>query len=181
MMRALLVVGLLLVQTGAGVAEPVLLLNEPHDIFMAEHFCSWAEGELRDHDYLVKHFTCSKRESCKRALDINAVCEASGPEADVRQFHSRLLTQFASNPQCQVSIVHLTGLPEGKDVEAMRAATWELNLDFTPGAAKQSWALWPHRSGEIVAEAPMEGEGDARQIAIDVCNDVAGKSTKIGN
>jgi hypothetical protein len=78
-MRALLVVGLLLVQTGAGVAEPVLLLNEPHDIFMAEHFCSWAEGELRDHDYLVKHFTCSKRESCKRALDINAVCEASGP------------------------------------------------------------------------------------------------------
>jgi hypothetical protein len=78
MMRVLLVVGLLLMQTGAGVAEPVLLLNEPHDIFMAEHFCDWAEGELRDHDYLVKHFTCSKRELCKRALEVNPFARLVG-------------------------------------------------------------------------------------------------------
>ena len=157
-------------------------LNEPHDIFMAQHSCNWAEGELRDHEDLVKDVTCSKHESCKQALDINAVCKASGPEANVRQFHSRLLAQFASNPQCQISIARLTDNPEGKAVEAMHAATWELNLDFTPGAAKQSWALSPYRTGAPIAEEDlMEGEGDARQIAIDVCNDVAGKSAKTGN
>jgi hypothetical protein len=107
-----------------------------------------------------------------------------GDRLDTRQFHSRLLAQFTSNVQCQIAIVRLT---EGKsdsdsrkNLEIFKQTTWELNLNFTPGAAKQGWALWPYQSGSIVGSA-LEGEGDPRQIATDVCTIVAGRGAKIRN
>jgi len=160
------------------------MLDEPRDISVAIESCRWAERKLKQDDYLVKANMCGQSKFCRRALDINAVCKTSGPEADTRQFHSRLLAQFASNVQCQIAIVRLTERKSDSDsrknLEIFKQATWDLNLNFTPGAAKQGWALWPYQSGSIVGSA-LEGEGDPRQIATDVCTIVAGRGAKIRN
>jgi hypothetical protein len=97
----------------------------------------------------------------------------SGPAMAVRAFHSKLLAQFASNPQCSISIRRLNDYNDkssaaaANDLETYKQANWELNLNFTPGTAKQSWTLWPHQNGNVVPR-PLEGEGDAGQIARDV-------------
>jgi hypothetical protein len=165
-------------------AEPVLMLNEPRDIQIAKYACEWAEGEIKADHYLIKAFKCGESELCQRALDINAACKVGGPVREVRGFHSKLLAQFASNPQCSITIMPLTDDKSEKaidnNLEANRRAEWELNLGFTPGATKQEWALWRYRSGNIVGPA-LEGEGDPAQLAKDVCTIVTRSGAKIVN
>src|SRR5947207_12041611 len=84
-------------------AEPVLMLNEPRDISTAEYSCGWAENEIKSDQYLIKAFRCGEYELCQRALDINAACKVHGPIVEVRDFHSKLLAQFATNPQCAIA------------------------------------------------------------------------------
>jgi hypothetical protein len=67
------------------------------------------------------------------------------------------------------------------NLEAFKRANWELNLGFRPGAAKQEWALWPMKSGELDPTGLLEGEGDPAQIARDVCTIMTGKGAKILN
>src|SRR2546430_7956250 len=93
--------------TGAW-AQPVLMLNEPRDIGAAEYSCDWAEGEIKSSQYLIKAFKCGESELCQRAIDINAACKVGGPIREVRAFHSKLLAQFASNPQCAITIMRLS-------------------------------------------------------------------------
>jgi hypothetical protein len=166
-------------------AEPVLMLNEPRDLTSAKYSCDWAANEIKQDQYLMKEFRCSEVELCQRALDINATCKVRGAAADVREFHSKLLTQFAITPQCQISITRLTDGKSGaevtNDLEAFKRADWELNLAFTPGAAKQEWALWPMKSGNIQPGGPLQGEGDVRQIARDVCTILTRSGAKILN
>jgi hypothetical protein len=88
----------------AGWAEPVLMLNEPRDISSAEYSCGWAENEIKSDQYLIKTFRCGEYELCQRAIDINAACKVHGATAEVRDFHSKLLTQLAANPQCAIAI-----------------------------------------------------------------------------
>jgi hypothetical protein len=90
-------------------AEPVLMLNEPRDVAMAEWSCRWADDEIKADEHLIKSFTCSKSELCQRALDISVACKVAGPVREVRAFHTKLLTQFASNPQCAITIMRLSG------------------------------------------------------------------------
>jgi hypothetical protein len=171
--------------TTVAMSEPVLMLNEPRDIFVAQHACTWAEGEIKQDQYLIKSFTCAESDLCQRAIDIKAVCKVTGADADVRGFHRKLLAQFASNSQCAISIVRLT---DGKtpaevqsDAEAFKKASWELNLGFRPGASKQQWALWPHQSGNINPAGLLEGEGDPAQIARDVCTIMTRSGAKVLN
>jgi hypothetical protein len=102
----------------------------------------------------------------------------------VQAFHSKVLAQFASNPQCAITIMRLSDDKSdaaiNNNLEAHKRANWELNLSFTPGATKQAWALWPYRSGSI-SGAVLEGEGDAGQIARDVCTIVTRSGAKILN
>ncbi len=164
----------------AGWAEPVLLFDETYDIIAAEYSCRWAEGEIKSDQYLIKALKCGESELCQRAIEIEAACKVSGAAAEVRAFHSKLLAQFASNAQCTIAIMRL---PDGisdkalKDrLEALRRANWELHLDFIPGTAKQSWQLLPFQSGPV-----LEGEGDAAQIARDVCTIITRSGAKILN
>jgi hypothetical protein len=183
-MKYIIAVAIACFAVDAAWAEPVLMLNEPRDVETANYSCNWAEGELKSSQYLIKAFKCGESELCQRAMDINAACKVGGPVNEVRAFHSKLLAQFASNPQCQITIMRVT---DGKsetaiknDLEARKRADWELNLGFTPGAAKQQWALWPYSSGSIVGSV-LEGEGDAAQIAKDVCTIVTRGGAKILN
>jgi hypothetical protein len=166
-------------------AEPVLMLNEPRDVGTAEYSCGWAEGEIKQDQYLIKAFMCSESELCDRAININAACKVTGAVADVRAFHTKLLSQFASNPKCAISIMRLTdGKSDAaveKDLEAYKRANWELNLAFTPGAPVQEWSLWPHESGNTVASGVLEGKGNPAQIARDVCTVMMRAGAKILN
>jgi hypothetical protein len=165
-------------------ADPVLMLNEPRDIVAAQYSCDWAAGEIKSYDYLIKAFQCSQVEQCQRAMDINATCKVSGPAMAVRAFHSKLLAQFASNPQCSISIRRLgddkSNAADTNNLEAYKQANWELNLNFAAGAAKQSWTLWPWQNGQIVTR-PLDGEGDPGQIARDVCTIMTHGGAKILN
>jgi hypothetical protein len=173
-----------IVGSAAALSEPVLMLNEPRDVEMAKYSCRWAEEEIKSSDYLIKAFKCSESELCQRAIDINAACKVTGPVNEVRGFHSKLLAQFASNPQCAITIMRLSDDKSDKainnNLEAYKRANWELNLSFTPGATKQGWALWSWQSGHIVGDA-LEGEGDLGQIARDVCTIVTRSGAKIIN
>lgn len=166
--------------SGAGRAEPVLMLNEPRDVSSAEYLCRWAEDEIKADQYLIKAFKCGESELCERAININAACKVSGPAAEVRAFHSKLLAQFATNHQCAITIMRLSDDKSDtavkNDLEAFKRANWELNLAFTPGATKQEWAMWPLQSG-----SPLQGEGDFRQIARDVCAIMTRSGAKILN
>src|SRR5262249_4507670 len=119
----------------------------------------------------------------QRALDINATCKVTGPINEVRGFHSKLLAQFASNPQCAITIMRLSDDKSPKaidnNLEAHKRANWELNLGFSPGATKQSWALWPLK--DVPDAGALEGEGDPAQIARDVCTIVTRSGAKIVN
>ena len=63
----------------------------------------------------------------------------SGPIAEVRAFHTKLLAQFASNAQCNMAIKRLSE----NAGEVYKPPDWEPNLGFTPGSTMQAWALWP--------------------------------------
>jgi hypothetical protein len=160
-------------------AEPVLMLNEPRDVTMAEYSCRGAADEIKGYS----SFKC-ETELCQRAIEINAECKVTGAVNAVRAFHSKLLAQFASNAQCAISIMRLMDDKSEKafknDEEAYKRADWELNLGFTPGATKQEWALWPRQSGHIIGPA-LEGEGDPGQIARDVCTIMTRSGAKILN
>jgi hypothetical protein len=167
-------------------AEPVLMLNEPRDVAMAEYSCRWADDEIKADEYLIKSFKCSESELCQRALEINAACKVGGSVREVRAFHTKLLTQFASNPQCAITIMRLSDEKSqtaiNNDLEAHKRANWQLNLDFIPGATKQAWTLWPYEPGKgISAARELEGEGDPGQIARDVCTIMTRSGAKILN
>ena len=168
------------IASAGALAEPVLMLNEPRDVTMAKYRCDWAANEIKSY----KGLKCAEVEDCQRASEINGVCKVRGPANDVRAFHSKLLAQFASNPQCAITIMRLTDDKSNKaienELEARKRANWELNLGLTPGAAKQEWALWPWQSGHIVGAA-LEGEGDPAQIAREVCTIVTRSGAKIIN
>jgi hypothetical protein len=135
------VIAFSMVGSTAALAEPVLMLNEPRDVEMAKYSCDWAAEEIKSSQYLIKAFKCGESELCQRAIDINAACKAIGPVREVRGFHSQLLAQFASNPQCAITIMRLSDEKSDKainnNLEAYKRANWELNLGFTPGATKQ--------------------------------------------
>jgi hypothetical protein len=160
------------------------MLNEPRDVGSAGYSCHWAENQIQTDQYLIKANRCAESELCQRAIEISAACKVRGPVNDVRAFHSKLLAQFASNPQCAITIMRLSDDKSDKainnNLEAYRRADWELNLGFSPGATKQDWALWPYQSGDIVGGA-LEGEGDPAQIARDVCTIVTRSGAKIVN
>ena len=157
-------------------AQPILMLTEPRDVDMAKYSCGWAEAEIKSSQYLIKAFKCGESELCQRAMDIDAACKVGGPIREVRGFHSKLLAQFASNAQCAITIMRLS------DDKSEYRANWELNLGFTPGAMKQTWALWPWEPGKGISPAPvLEVEGDPAQIAKDVCTIVTRGGAKILN
>jgi hypothetical protein len=168
----------------AASAEPVLMLNEPRDVYIAQHSCQSAEAEIKSVKERYGTLKCSDFEECQRASEINATCKVRGPVNDVRAFHSKLLAQFASNPQCAITIMRLSDDKSDKaiknNLEAFERANWELNLGFIPGATKQGWALWRYQSSSIVGPA-LEGEGDPAQIARDVCTIVTRSGAKIVN
>jgi len=170
-----------IVASAGALAEPVLMLNEPRDVTMAKYRCDWAANEIKSY----KGLKCGEVEDCQRASEINGVCKVRGPVNDVRAFHSKLLAQFASNPQCAITIMRLSDDKSDKaiknNLEAFERANWELNLGFTPGATKQAWALWPMQSGHIVSSGLLEGEGDPDQMARDVCTIVTRSGAKIVN
>jgi hypothetical protein len=179
------VVTLAAVHATDAMAEPVLMLNEPRDIYSAKHSCDWAEGEIKHFQYLIKTFHCAENDLCQRAIEVSAACKVTGADADVRAFHRQLLAQLASNSQCAISIVRLT---DGKttaevqsDLDAFKKANYELNLGFRPGASKQNWALWPYQSGNINSAGLLEGEGDPAQIARDVCTIMTRSGAKVLN
>jgi hypothetical protein len=135
--------------------EPVLVLNEPRDTFMAKDACEKAASFKTSPSF----------------IDINATCTVSGPVAAVREFHAKLLTLFATNPQCRITIMQNDDLKRGN---------WELNLGFKPGAAKQYWAMWPMQDGKTLPNW-LEGEGNASQIVHDVCAIMTRSGAKILN
>ncbi len=164
----------------AVVAEPVLMLNEPRDVKSAEYSCNWAKDQLKANEYLVRNFQCGEDELCKRAMDINATCKASGPASEVRGFHSKLLAQFASEPQCSISIMRLS---DGKtdagvknDLEAFKRQDWELVFGFTPGASVQEWSMWPREPGPY-----LEGSGTIKEVVRRVCSIMTRSGAKILN
>ena len=167
-------------------AQPVLMLNEPRDVDKAKYSCGWAEAEIKSSQYLIKAFKCGESELCQRAMDIDAACKVGGPIREVRGFHSKLLAQFASNAQCAITIMRLSDdkseTATKNNLEAYNRANGELNLGFTPGAMKQTWALWPWEPGKGISPAGvLEGEGDPAQIAKDVCTIVTRSGAKILN
>jgi hypothetical protein len=181
-MRALVIA--LCVASGEAWADPVLMMNEPEDLKRAQWSCDGAAGTIREYDWAIKTSECSQMEQCQRAMDINAVCKVRGPVMALRDFYSKLLAQFASNPNCPISIMRLT---DGKsdaevrnDNEAFEKANWELDLYFTPGAVKAEWQLWPFQNGKIIPK-PLQGEGDLGQIARDVCTIMTHGGAKILN
>jgi hypothetical protein len=184
-MRQTLMVAMLCCWALGASAEPVLMLNEPRDIGAADYSCGWAEGELKSSQHLLKTFQCGQFELCDRAMKINAACKVPGHVAEVRGFHGKVLAQFASNAQCAITIMRLSDDKSDKaiknNLEAFKQASWELNLGFTPGATRQDWALWPRQSGDISSGTALEGEGDAGQIAKDVCTIVTRSGAKIIN
>jgi hypothetical protein len=171
----------LCIASGEALADPVLMLHEAGDIERAQHRCN---GATFGYEYLIKTNQCSQDEECQSAVHINAVCKNSGPDAALRAFHSKLLALFASNPHCAISIMRFTNGKSNaavrNDLEAMEKANWQLNLNFAPGAAKQDWQLWPSQNGRIVPP-PLAGEGDAEQIARDVCTIMTHGGAKILN
>jgi hypothetical protein len=173
-----------MIGSAEALAEPVLMLNEPRDVYIAQNSCRSAEDEIKSVKERYGTLKCSDFEECQRASEINATCKVRGPANDARAFHSKLLAQFASNPQCAITIMRLSDDKSDKAVsdnlEAYRRANWELNLGFIPGATKQGWALWRYQSGSIIGPA-LEGEGDPAQIARDVCTIVTRSGAKISN
>jgi hypothetical protein len=64
--------------------------------------------KIKSSQYLIKAFKCGEDELCQRAIDINAACKVHGPVSEVQAFHSKLLSKFASNPQCAITIMRLS-------------------------------------------------------------------------
>ena len=181
--RIAFAVSVIVVSCGAS-AEPVLMLNEPRDVIAAKYSCETAKNNVKDYQYLIKANQCGEDEQCQRALEIDAACKVNGPNAEVRAFHTKLLSLFATNAQCPIAIMRLSDEKSDAEyknyTEANKRADWELNLGFAPGITKQSWALWPHKNG-VLGSGVLEGEGDVGQIARDVCTIMTRSGAKILN
>ena len=176
-------IALSIIVSDRALADPFLILNEPREIGNAKYSCRWAQDKIKSDQHLIKTFKCAESELCQRAIDIDAVCKVTGPVADVRSFHSKLLANFASTAKCTIAIMRVsdedTDSSHAKNLETYDLGGWELNLAFTPGWFKQHWALWRRKSGKIVPTGVLEGKGDPGEIARDVCTIMTRSEAKI--
>lgn len=100
------------------------------------------------------------------------------PTAEALDFEDRLATQLAVNPQCSgVFIAKYRGPNFDHDktiMDAMqRSPHWTLIIDYVPEQQTQSWWL------RLAGGPHMEGEGELREIAANVCSILTQQGAKI--
>jgi hypothetical protein len=169
------------VLVSSAVAQTIVVLDSWWNVDYAKNACSSAKNFYQSSRALIAQCGCDAVTGCPELMPAIQACQLRDPAVEVRDFEDRVVTQMASDPQCKgVHIVRYAG-PDSKNPGYTKLtqspawpAHWTLFFDFCPGVVTQSWQLLrPEPS------AFMKGEGDAREVASQVCAIVAGQGAKV--
>jgi hypothetical protein len=135
-------------------------------------------GAFMDDDTMsrIRNFGCGAVAGCPEAMAHLSACTSGDPKLLASQFEDRLVTQFATSPDCKgVAFARYYG-PDAKEPSAAEQALmsrphWEFSVDFFAGSRTQSWSL-QYLGEEKVFQ--RESATEAR-MASDVCAIVLGQ------
>ena len=124
----------------------------------------------------IRNFGCGAVAGCPEAMAHLSACTSGDPRLLASQFEDRLVTQFATSPDCKgVAFARYYG-PDAKEPSAAEQALmsrphWEFSVDFFAGSRTQSWSL--QYLGE---EKVFQGESATEaRMASDLCAIVLGQ------
>jgi hypothetical protein len=153
----------------------------------AKGACETSKKWLAENRSLINQIGCDTVTSCSEMMPQATACTVTtDPEIDVRLFENELTSHFSINPACRgVQVIRYEG-PKKTSAKTEAALAnvyrgsryWSLAIDFVPGKDKQSWGIT--RGEDLVAITPGP-EGNAMEIARDVCTIVSGRGAKILN
>jgi hypothetical protein len=145
--------------SGAALAEPmIIVIISGHNLRYAENICSYT------HD-----------------AEGIAECKFFGGPNLGRRLENDVRSRMATSPRCQgVDVFRLNDLEyDGKNNIAELADQtnqfhWDLFLEYNPGQTKHNWDLFPLTGGDdfggkLVSSGIVSGEGNASQIADQIC------------
>jgi hypothetical protein len=162
--RALWIAALIAMLTRAAFAEPIIIINSPHNLEYGRIACS----------------TIQSRSAPDNPEGI-AECKHFDVRNLGRRFENEVRSQMATNTRCQgVDVFRLTDQEfDGKNniselADQMEQAHWQLFLEYHPGQAKHTWTLFPYTGaeflpGKFVVSGIVSGEGTASEIADQIC------------
>lgn len=157
------------IEARAGQPNAAVVLDSWWSGDYAMKACEQAKSPM-DEDTMsrIRNFGCGAVAGCPEAMAHVAVCMSGDPKLLASQFEDRLMTQFASSPDCKGAAFARYHGPDGKEPSAAEQALmsrphWELSVDFFPGSATQSWSLQylgedKVFQGESTTEAKMASE-----------------------
>jgi hypothetical protein len=138
----------------------------------AQKSCEQAKSFLNDEiESRIRTFGCGAVAACPEAMARLAAC-TSGPDPKARAdaFEDRLMTQFATDPNCKGAAFARDYGPDAKSPSEVERALmnkphWELSIDFAAGSPTQSWSLQ-----YLGQEKVLQGESATEaKLAHDVC------------
>jgi hypothetical protein len=149
--------------------ELIVVLDSWWSHDYAKNACSQAESWYKYNRDDISNFGCKQVDSCPEMMARFTACVVD-PIPEVVSFEDKLATQFAVNRQyAGVFFAQFSGphaqIKDGVR-DAMQKPHYTLIIDHTPGLPKQSWSL---QRSFIPPEVFMEGEGNPKEIARDVC------------
>jgi hypothetical protein len=156
--------------------EPVLVLYSQWNLAYAKSACKSAEIWYKSVGQTAERLGCENFESCPKMLATAKACRARGAVAALRDFEQQLTGALAAEPGCRgIAVVRYSGpgdaayekLTQSRDP----AGFWTLSVDFSPGAATQSWRLQQRAKS-------ASGDDEPQTIVSEACALILGRGPK---
>lgn len=156
--------------------EPVLVLNSQWNLAYAKSACKSAEIWYRAVGKTAEKLGCENFASCPKMLAAVKACRARGAVAALRDFEQRLTGALTADPGCGgIEVVRYSGPGDAVYETFARlrhsADFWTLFVDFSPGAAKQSWRLQQRTKS-------ASGDDEPQAIVSQACALMLGRGAK---
>lgn len=157
-------------------SAPVLVLHSQWNLAYARSACKSAEIWYRSVGQRAERLGCENFAACPKMLAAVKACRARGAVAALRDFEQQLTGALTADPGCRgIALVRYNrpGDAAYEKVARSRNAAdfWTLSVDFSPGAAKQSWRL--QQRGRSAS-----GDDEPQAIVSRACALMLGRGTK---
>lgn len=155
--------------------EPVLVLNSQWNLAYAKSACKSAAIWYRSVGQTAERLGCENFAACPKMLAAAKTCRARGAVAALRDFEQQLTGALTADPGCRgIAVVRYSGPGDAAYEKFARlrepADFWTLSVDFSPGAATQSWRLQQRAKS-------ARGDDEPQTIVSQACSLILGRGT----
>lgn len=157
-------------------SEPVLVIDGQWNSAYANSACKSAAIWYKSVGQMAERLGCENFAACPKMLAAAKACRARGAVATLRDFEQQLTGEFAADPGCRgIAIIRYSGPGDSAYEKLTRfrnaADFWTLAVDFSPGAATQSWRLQQRAKS-------ASGDDEPPTIMSQACALILGRGTQ---